>query len=461
MKKIVCILAVMLMISSVLCACGKEGYKPAGNGGTTEAMSEKVVDKNIDHKKVDSDTNVGLMSIKMNNTGKYELNDTEKLLIQYFDDDYIDVDYKALQRYPQIYENTQIEFIAKVKKIIESNNDEYTALCIYGWYSSADDGLTDYVVIKGKQQETRIIENDYIKVYGKYTAPDNYTVDGKSYNVPTVLVNRVAFGNEEGGEELRPMYSVNELKMICRYIFGDNITIREFNWQNDNYDYAGFADFYVCELENQGNANFSKYILEATQGTWFEDMNSDNMANQTGILKNLTFSADFEHFYYKSFDTNLDVFTIACYDKNLNKIWSREFEQTTSEVYDYTPDHLYIVANGTMYIIDAETGENAVEPKYVGQKDWIRKVEDGILLVQTNTKSDAIMKTDLVGNVKWTANTSVEFSEGQIQIPDGGNYVITYSGEGTVEDEYGYCPNVEYAMVLQPDGTIVYDSQIF
>lgn len=462
MKRKLCLVLAVVVIIMSFCSCGKEEYRPAGNGGTTVPMSEKTVDKNIEHKSLEKDDNIGLMSIKMNSTGKYELNDTEKLLVQYFDTDYeYLVEYNALQRYPQIYNNAQISFICKVKKIIETNNESYTALVQYGWYGSFDDGNTDYVVIKGTQGEARVIEGDYIRVYGKYTGVDSYTIDGTSYSVPTVLVNRFQFGEENyGGESFKNLYSVSDIKLISRYIFGDNISIRELN-STDNFDYVGSLHPYVCVLDNQSNANFSKYILDGESGGMFQDMNSDNGMNPTGIYIEIIFAADFEHFYVKKLDTNLDSFTLQCFDKSLNKIWSRDFEETTSEVMDYTPDHIYIVANGSMYILDALTGENAANPTYVGKKDYIRKVSDGILLIQGGVKSDAVMKTDLVGTVKWTANTKYpigEYHRGEktcsIQIPDE-NYRIFYDGEA---EDGGITENV---LVLDSDGTKIYDAESF
>ena len=451
MKKCLAVVLTLVMLFA-FASCGDEGYTPAGNGGTTEAMSEKMVDKNIEHKSVEDDTNLGLMSVKVNSTGKYELNDTEKLLVQYFDSDYqYSVEYNSLQRYPQIYNNVQISFTAKVKKIIETSDETYTALAIYGWYSPIDDSSTNYVVIKGSQGEARIIEGDYIDVYGKYTSVDSYTIDGASYSVPTILVNRLQFGySNSGGEEFKYMYSVSDIKKICRYIFGDDITIRELN-SDDDWGYNGYMSPLVCVLDNQANANFSKYVLDQVSGILFQDMNSDNMAHQTGIEIDLIFSADFEHFYVKKLDTNLDVFTLQCYDRNFNKVWSREFEETTSEVLDYTPDHIYLVANGSMYILDAETGENATEPTYVGAKDDIRKVEDGILLIQEDSKSDAVMKTDLLGKVKWTANSKADMNWAEIQIPDE-NYRIFYTDSETY---------TERVLVLSSDGTVIYDAESF
>ena len=104
-----------------------------------------------------------------------------------------------------------------------------------------------------------------------------------------------------------------------------------------------------------------------------------------------------------------------------------------------------------MYILDAETGENATEPTYVGAKDDIRKVEDGILLIQEDSKSDAVMKTDLLGKVKWTVNSKADMAWANIQIPDD-NYRIFYADSETY---------TERVLVLSSDGTVIYDAESF
>lgn len=75
--------------------------------------------------------------------------------------------------------------------------------------------------------------------------------------------------------------------------------------------------------------------------------------------------------------------------------------------------------------------------------------------------SDAITKTDLVGNVLWTANLSRDMCEPSTpeDIPVvqliGGNYVIQYEAVTN-----GY-PDGTYTAVIIPDGTVDFDSEAF
>lgn len=409
----------------------------------------------------DNDTDLGLMNIKINNNG-VSLNETQKLLVQYFDTDYFRAPYNALQRYPQVYKGAQINFLGYVTKIIESTDTEYTALVEYEAYKTYDGfymPTEQYAVIKGTHGEARIMEGDTLYIYGKYSDVNTYTVDGKSYTVSTVLVNRFTYFYYM--DIVEPMYSMEEIRSVAKHIFGDDIKIRytkdsDFE-ENSGYGYEEYQGmYYTVELDNQSNANFTKYCFFAGWGGDITDCKSESYIN-----RNITFSADFEHFYLQVFDENLKTYILECYDRSLNKIWSREFNETTSAVIDYTASHIYLVANGSMYIIDAQTGEDSVEPKYVGAKTAIRKLEDGIILVSQKA-SDAIMKTDLSGNVLWTGNFSYDMADPDlnnqkpvVQIVNG-NYVVQY---GAYENnEYtGYT----YTAVITPDGNVTFDGKAF
>ncbi len=428
-------------------------------GATVSEKETETTTKAIKgNKSPADDTELGLMNVKIHNSSN--LNNVEKLIVQYFDTDYFRAPYNSLQRYPQVYKDAQINFLCYVTKIIESNSEEYTALVEYEAYENAEGFYWDtgnYAVIKGTQSETRIMEGDTLYLYGKYVDVNTYTVDGKSYTVPTVLVNRYSYFSEY--DRVRPMYSMEEIRSMARYIFGDDLKLKYTKYGDvagSDYDYDLYEGlYYTAELDNQSNANFTKYLFFAGYGGYIIDCKSEYP-----IERNLTFSADFEHFYLEVFDKSLKVYTLECYDRDLKKVWSREFDQTTSSVIDYTKNHIYLVANGSMYIINAETGENAVDPKYVGAKSEIRKLEDGILLV-SHKSSDAIMKTDLVGNVLWTANLSKDMREPSTpeDIPVvqliGGNYVIQYEAVTN-----GY-PDGTYTAVITPDGTVDFDSEAF
>ncbi len=448
---------------------GGEGSSLAANGEVQEAGGENKesgeTEKISQTKTAETDTGIGLMNIKINKNDE-NLNDTQKLLVQYFDKDYFYPPYNSLQRYPQIYKDAQISFLCYVEKIIESTDTDYTILVEYDGFKPYEGEKTDtgdYAVIKGKHTDARIMEGDSIKVFGIYNGVNTYSVDGKSYTVPTVNISRFTYVYYYDLAE--PMYSMEEIRTLARHVFGDDVKIRytqnsDFAEPDPGIDYEFYeGSLYTAELDNQSNANFTKYMFLADFGGDIYDLKSEYP-----IERNITFSADFEHFYLQIFDNSLKVYTLECYNRKLEKIWSREFDQTTTAVLDYTADHIYLVANGYMYIIDAATGEDAVEKKYVGAKSSIRKFDDGILLLAVN-RSDAVMKTDLTGNVKWTANLTYDLpdpaygGEAPIVQLNGGNYVIQYYAKDYERE--GFSGIGTYTAVITPDGEVISDSPAF
>lgn len=469
-KKLLIIIGIVVVISIAVAAIfavpklsNSDGSSNSivGANGEQADSDGKNPQKDSQPKTAENDDSIGLMNIKINKNDT-NLTDTQKLLVQYFDKDYFYPPYNSLQRYPQIYKDAQISFLCYVEKIIESTDTDYTILVEYDAFKPYDGGSKndtgDYAVIKGKHTDTRIMEGDSIKVFGIYKGVNTYSVDGKSYTVPTVNISRYVQVYYMDWAE--PMFSMNEIRTLARHVFGDDIKIRytknsDFP-DDDMTDYEFYEGlYYTAELDNQSNANFTKYMFFADFGGDIYDMKSEYP-----VERKITFSADFEHFYLQIFDKSLKVYTLECYNRKLEKIWSREFDQTTTAVLDYTADHIYLVANGYMYIIDAATGEDAVEKKYVGAKSSIRKFEDGILLLAVS-RSDAVMKTDLVGNVKWTANLSYDLpdpangAEPPIVQVNGGNYVIQYYGEDNGK------PVSTNTAVISPDGDVISDSPAF
>lgn len=444
MKKIICIL-LSFVVAVSFAACGKSDRSEIDASEKAAAGNTKTISGKTKKKSVEKDDDLGLMNVKIHDTEG--LSEIEELIVRYFDRDYFsDVWTEDLKRYPQIYKGSQIETGGTVFKTIESNDDSYTLLL--------DQNYNDnYVVIKGKQEDTRMIEGDGVFVYGKYTGLDTYTVDGKSYNVPTILVNDWVFAKETEGSLL---YTMEDVRSIAKYLFGDDITIHDHSEDPDG-DYLYSGEYYTVELENQSNANFTRYAFSAWRGGEINDLKSTSTEKRS-----ITFSADFEHFYLQIFNTSLKTYTLSCYDLKLNKLWSRDFDGTTSALLDYTASHIYLLANGYMYILDTETGEDAVDKKYVGEKISIRKLTDGILLLSEGP-SDAIMKTDLSGNVLWTVNTKMKmfFAEEDdivVQIV-GGNYVTKYIGmydNGNLVTDDSDQP-IEFAVVVSPDGKIIYE----
>ena len=204
------------------------------------------------------------------------------------------------------------------------------------------------------------------------------------------------------------MNTDKEIRNIAKIIFKD-VLIRE-PFEDEAYIYSNdflMNPWYVCELENQSNAKFSKYFFSRKMGIGrIVDTRSSEYpfaGKEENIEREIQFASDFEHFYMFIYDRKLKFLTVEYYDSDLNKIWSREFEDTAVASYDYTKNNIYLVANNTLYIINTETGEDTYPPKFVGEKFGVRKLEDGLILF-ARSQYDAIIKTDLSGEIIWKCN---------------------------------------------------------
>lgn len=374
----------------------------------------------------ENDMDLGLKFTKIDNTST-NLTEEQKNIIEYFDYDYLDAtNYEFLQRYPQVFKGTQIFTSGKVEKILNSNNDTYEILFWIGdsqekyeywqWRGGLDTNYEEYIeknkknyiVIKGTQTETRLIEGDFVAVRGRYTDISDYTIDGITYHVPTINVYRTLIGEYNTWEKPVETYNAKDIRKIAKTIFGD-VTIRE-PLEDEAYIYSSnflMNPWYICELDNQSNAKFGKYFFSRTygKGKIVDSRSSEHpfKGKENAIIREIQFAPDFEHFYMFIYDSNLKFFTVEYYDKDLKKIWDREFEDTEIATYDFTKNNIYLVANNTLYIINTADGKDTYSPKFVGEKLGVRKLNDSLILFATS-QYDAIIKTDLKGEIIWKAN---------------------------------------------------------
>lgn len=353
----------------------------------------------------------------------------QRIIAQYFDNDYLDVSsYEMFARYPTIFEGVQVSFSGKVEKIISSDDSEYVMLVWIGpnersfYYrgSNGEEMYEDYiertknnlVIINGAQTDSRLMTGDDIIVYGRYNKIETQTIDGISYTIPTINAYRAYL---KDGWSSPVKYDSNFIKKVAKALFGNDIEVRkavsgEDYSEGPPYDtYFEDYPFMICELENQTNSRFTKYRLYMQSGV-IEDAKSQSKIHPTGtasdndsIIRQIEFAADYQHYFIYTFDTSLNSMSVAYYDKGLNKLWQRDFEETINGAYDYTEKYFYIVANNDLYIIDIATGGDFIEPMLVGEKYDIRKVSDGIIMLSME-QADTVMKTDLEGNVIWKTN---------------------------------------------------------
>lgn len=404
-----------------------------------------------------NDTDVGLKNIKYD-TAKGEMTDIERMVAEYFNTDYLFVNsIEALQRYNKIFDNAMIQSYVCVEKILSYDGDDFTILAKM-LESTEEFSLTDTLpeerrmIVHGTSGDSRVIVNDIIQINGRYNGIITEVVDGVSITVPDIKSYRtyVSDPNDEDRwyyAETPSRFSKLDVKNIAKCIFGDDITVRKDKFEDyDDPDEAYLQPpCYVCELDNQSNAKFSKYFFYERYGTIYDAVHPNY---------EISFSGDFKHFYLFMYDYEMESLTLEYYDNSFNKIWKREFENTIRAKYDVTKNNLYIIANNELYIINTETGEDTFKSVFVGPKVDIRKFSNGLLLI-SNEKADAFMYVDLDGNIAWRANVSKTFSYGncQTQYVDG---KIIVSTKGWSNDKL-----INYYYVIDSnDGTVLYEGEV-
>ena len=352
------------------------------------------------------------------------LTDIQKDVINYFDNDYFWFSAKEAQMYPQVFQNANVVTSVAVVKVLESTNDEFKILGVdcgqsmYNYYENSeleDIPTEQLLVISGKQLNQRLITGEVLVVYGRYENVQNTEIDGKTYMVSNVTANNVVRYN---GENYIKKHDYDEIKNVAEFIFGKDIKISE---DNNNPDY------YKIVLDNQSNVNFKSFNMSKSLGSITYNKQDNNLSSN--IEKHLYISADFEHYIVTTYDINTKHLYIDYFNIDLEKIWGREFEYTSTEIkvspMDYTSDKMAIVVDNDLFLIDLETGENIIEPVLVGGKIKVNMMEGGIILIGNDTK-DRVMKVDYKGNILFKINSKEydtellgEIAEVELQVIDG------------------------------------------
>lgn len=413
------------------------------------------------------DSNTSFANLKADDE---KFNETEQILIDYFDDNYFyDCSISHFQEYPQIFKGSKFYTNVVIIKVLNSTDEEFEVVGTQGGGLSADIwngdiqiwdggyanqsieeiGENGLFVIKGKQLEKRLRKGDVVKLYGRYNDNDNFDIDGKSYILPVVnSINLVQLSNTNAESNYR--FNIDRIKTVSEYIFGKDIKISTPVLGEDYDSPSKFAldPFYKITLDNQSNANFNMFNLYRNSGAILYNKVSAN------TYKKLFITPDFKHYIVTTYDEQLKHVYVDYFDKEFKKIWNREFDCKSNEnlagPIDYTNKKIAIVIDNDLYLINSETGENIVDPVLVGPKIKISMMNDGIVLIGNDNK-DTIMKVGFDGKIIYRTNGNVDFDaiyNSSMQIIDN-KMVIFLNGTG---GEYGL-PYIKY-LVLNNDGTI-------
>lgn len=433
MKKLVLCLASLMMISTCATGCqNKEANKDEENKSENE--SGVKVDESI----------VSWANMKIDNPD-LKLTEDQIEVLKYFDVDYFYVnDYNNLQRYPKVYDNSQIAFPCHVIKTMNADENEYELLVSM---IGKDDEL---MIIKGKQQEPRIIEGDYIVVYGRYQGVKQYEIDGKSVTKPTITVNKTTpfyLATNSAG----PRYEYETINIVAKAIFGTDIKVKEEVADTDyklGAMYSPQEKYFLVTPDDQSNANFKEFELTATNPA----IRTPNPTAETS--KSFNVSADFNHYIVSTHEQTTNTLYLEYYDRDFKKVWGNEYSNVDTVPYDYTTDSIYLVADNDLHIIDTKTGKDKQEPIMVGEKIKVVMVEDGAILVGTGNK-DNVMKVDSTGKTIWKASADIEVTNcSMLQIIDG-NVVVSLANYQTDGSEFNMITSgTSKIIAIDKDGKI-------
>ena len=446
------IVAIALVVSGVLIAQNSTKDKEENkkeNATTSSSPTADLPDEPI-HTLINKDKEIGVSCIKPYST-TIKLNETEKLLLDYFDTDYFTLSYKTLAENPDIYKNTQVCFYGVVSEIVSQDSNKVTALVEHSAYID----ISQVYYQSGNMALVTIDKNQSAGIVGK-TVNFYTTFKGEEKHkgefLPSFDANRVTDYTVDALDI--PKYSRTDVEKVSQYFFGNKAGIRQaqnedFEFlEDDFYDDLSYS-YFVADINGLENKGFIKYGLSAAEGGLVIDCKTDESINRY-----MTFSGDFQNIYVQTHDWTANTLTFECYDKSFNKLWSRHFDENAEVFMDFTPGRIYLNVGDKLYILDSKNGENVVEPKTVGKHHALRKLEDGIILVASD-ESGIVTKTDLDGNVLWTKNITANAYTADIQIVDK-KYIVQFLSYDPTSAYYG---DTLTTYVLNPDGTVEFSNQ--
>lgn len=415
------IVAIALAVSGIFIAQKFNNEKTPDSPGKPKTTTASEIKKPSGKVKSPADdTSLGLSLLQSHSTAS-DLGDTEKLLLDYFGGDYFDLTYDSLKTKHKYYKNAKVRFTGSVKKVIKKSGHNYTLLIEYGTEQGFDGIMYytgDYATVECTFTEFKILPGQILRLFGIFKGLETNSLNGEKVDIPSFTATNVRNYNFLDTAK----YSKDELMAVAEYIFGKGTTLRtcsneDFEFLRDDFYDDISTRYFVSELFHLGSKDFQKFAFYNNPGGFLIDCKTE-----IDVTRLFTVSADFEHYYVTTNYLNTNSLIFECYNKSFEKIWSREFTDSAYFAGDSTENYIYLSIGEKLYILDAKTGKDAIEPKTVGEKIDIRKLTDGILLISSNAQN-AIVKLDLEGNELWKISSGIEAYTSHVQII-GDKYVI-------------------------------------
>ena len=404
-----------------------------------------------------------IYSVKTLDVFDDELGDDKKELAKFVDENFFFIEsYEEMVRYADTLKGIKVAFYCQVKTILSTDNNNYEAVCNWGnsddyFWGVDDNELRDSVIIRGEKPEKMFIVGDTLTIKGKLVGAETKNIEGKSKYLPVIEIADLGIGGE--------WYSESTIRKVAKLIFGNNIKVRrptdDENEKMVNYEMYSYHDsLWLIEFENQSNLNFKVFDIWASYSSGLITYNA--LYNQ-GIEKDylnkyLYITPDLQKYIVFDMDRSGKYMYISVYDRNLNKIWSREISNVSRMVWDATDTQLTFVSDNDMYNIDLESGENIGEPLYVGKKNAVRIVENGYILLSDST-DDAVMFVNNDGKItnKYDINMKISprgYLSTTLQKLDN-NYVILYSYAEVNE----YIEVTSKYIIIDKDGNLITETK--
>lgn len=363
------------------------------------------------------------------------LTEEQRELAKFFDENYFFLSsYDELIRYADTLKNIKVATYCQVKTFLLTDDDDYEVVCNWGdsydyFWGSDDLELIDSIIIKGKKPEKMFVVNDTLTIKGKIVGAETRNIDGKNKYLPVIEVVEAGVNAD--------WYSEETIRKVAKLVFGNNIKIRrpieeESMKMVNDYFYSYQDSLWLIEFENQSNLDFKVFDIWGSTPHGFISYNAlYNRGIESDYLnKKLYITPDLKKYIVFDMSRIDELVYISVYNRDLEKLWSREISNVSNITWDATDTQLVFVSDNDMYNIDLETGKDIVKPIYVGKKNSVAIVENGYILLSEN-KNDAVMFVDKNWNIKNKFDINLEMSGNgslstSLQKLDN-DYVILYS----------------------------------
>lgn len=422
-KSIAIFMAFMLMFLLVACSGDKTTQDDKQSSETTQAQADSVNVKEYGFNSMDAYDE----SLK--------LTDDQRTALSFYNDNYIQVNQAdSLIRSPKYLRGMKMTFELYVQKILESDDNTYTIVGEIIETFSEQYQPTDYnksIVIKGSQTDQRFMVDDIILCDGIYKDIESYTVDGISYQFPTIEV--VDFDLLFGEGDLD-----ESLDKAAKAIFSNDVTTREpkegIDFEVD--DIHGYSYFRLVEFPS------------GKQEDSFEIYSEEHRVVKKGSTYNnyvtLKPAADFKNYYFFTENLSSNTGKIELVSSDFEPVWSKEITDTTNFYIDYNRKTVMYLQGSDLYIVNAKDGKDAVEAVYVGERNNLVMTNDGCAILVGTGENDNIIKVDTSGKILWRASVPLSVSYcNSIQIQSDGSAIIALT------DESGSI----YSVKVETDGT--------